>query len=332
MVSDKQPDIPLAILRADPGLPQPNPTESYWQRVPHALANAQSPSIQQTTDFAVIGSGITGLSVSKTILEQHPSAKVTVLEARTLCSGATGRNGGQLVANAGEEYLHLAQAHGPEMAGKIIKFTFLNVQKMQDLINECGEESEHQQVQKLRVFLTPDVFESFKQSVAQMEADHPSLMGIYTILDADSVLKVDTHLYYGFAAANSLGLRHPRSSGGMSTFSRNNVAISHYHQNIFGFVNKISFSISNRDTDPSYISIIRSTIQFLIPLHHPYQQGESPRYENCILHKRLHRTPTPRHPRLNLSLQRNNDSPRSRKPSPKRWQEIIMGNPLPSKL
>lgn len=190
MPGDKHPALPPDLLTADPGLPRPNPTQSYWQRVPHPLANAQSSSLQQTTEIAVIGSGITGLSVSKTLLERDSSNQVTVLEARTLCSGATGRNGGQLAANAGEEYAHLAQVHGPEMAGKIVKFTFRNLRKMQELIDDASEEGEYQRVQKLRVFLTPDVFETFKMSITKMEDEQPSLRGLYTVLDTDTVLRV----------------------------------------------------------------------------------------------------------------------------------------------
>ena len=177
---------------ADPGLPRPNPTQSYWQQSPHALANTQSAQLPTEKDYAIIGSGITGLAVAKTLLERDQSATVVVLEARTLCSGATGRNGGQMAANVGEEYMHLAEVHGPEMAGKIVSFTFQNLEKMQDLIKEYDavETSEMQRVKKLRAFLTDDAFQDFKKSIARLESDHPSWKGLYTILDKDTLIKV----------------------------------------------------------------------------------------------------------------------------------------------
>ncbi|CAG7924799.1 unnamed protein product [Penicillium olsonii] len=184
-------DSVSSLVTADPGLPRPNPTHSYWQRIPHALADVQSPDLPADQDIAIIGSGITGLAVAKTLLEHHPTATVTVLEARALCSGATGRNGGQMAANAGEQYSSLAESHGAETAGKIVDFTFRNLEKMQELIREYDavELSEMQSLRKLRVFLTQGKFDEFKKSIARLEADHPSKRGLYTIVDADTVVK-----------------------------------------------------------------------------------------------------------------------------------------------
>ena len=76
-------------------LPVSSPTPSYWQIPPHRLASYRSP-FPATADVVVIGSGITGTSVAKTLFEHAPSIKLVMLEARTLCSGATGRNGGHI--------------------------------------------------------------------------------------------------------------------------------------------------------------------------------------------------------------------------------------------
>ncbi|KAJ5691786.1 FAD dependent oxidoreductase [Penicillium macrosclerotiorum] len=176
---------------ADPGLPHSEPSQSYWQHVPHALANIRSPQLPTERDHVIIGSGISGLSVAKTLLENHPAATVTVFEARTLCSGATGRNGGQMAANIGEEYTHLADIHGPEMAGRIASFTFQNLEKMWKLIDEYDlkDTTEAQRLWKLRVFLTSNTYDEFRESISRLEADHPSMKGIYKMLDKESLKK-----------------------------------------------------------------------------------------------------------------------------------------------
>lgn len=77
-----------------PGLPRQNPTISYWQLEPDAVADHRSTSdLPQHADFVLIGSGITGSTIAYNILEQSPGKKVVVLEARQSCSGASGRNG-----------------------------------------------------------------------------------------------------------------------------------------------------------------------------------------------------------------------------------------------
>ncbi|KAE8395071.1 hypothetical protein BDV23DRAFT_116286 [Aspergillus alliaceus] len=138
-------------LTQDPDLPNPTPTPSYWQTPPHPLSTHQSPK----TDIAIIGSGITGLSVLLTLLENHnhPDLTITVLEARSLCSGATGRNGGQLAANAGEEYLYLLERYGRAGAGEIVRFTFENLARTRALAAGFAvNESEVQEVVQVRVF------------------------------------------------------------------------------------------------------------------------------------------------------------------------------------
>lgn len=97
-----------------------------------------------------------------------------------------------MAANAGEEYLHLARVHGAEMAGKIVQFTFDNLDKMESLIQKYAPDNcDWQKVEKLRVFLTEATFDEFQESVAMMERDHPSLRGIYTVLNKEQ-LKVRT--------------------------------------------------------------------------------------------------------------------------------------------
>ncbi|KAH8743755.1 FAD dependent oxidoreductase [Diaporthe sp. PMI_573] len=183
-------------ITQDPGLPRQNPTKSYWQHVPHAISDVQSAQLPTDTDIAVIGSGITGASVIKTLLDKDSSARITVFEARTLCSGATGRNGGQLATNAGEIYAELKERFGSDMAGKIAAFTFKTCERMRQIIAQYAPvDGEYREVTKVRAFLDDVSLAKMKDSIAQMEADHPSLRGIYKVIDSEAVLK--THGVHG---------------------------------------------------------------------------------------------------------------------------------------
>ena len=75
-------------------LPVDNPTQSYWETPPHRLASYRS-EFPKSVDVAIVGSGITGTNVARSLIEADSSLKIVIIEARTLCSGATGRNGGQ---------------------------------------------------------------------------------------------------------------------------------------------------------------------------------------------------------------------------------------------
>ncbi|KAJ7088678.1 FAD dependent oxidoreductase [Mycena epipterygia] len=91
-------------------LPHANPTHSFWTHSPNAnpLAGAGSTGeLTDTADVCIIGSGMTGVSSAYHLAHAVESGtfplpqgadqlRAVVLEARDFCSGATGRNGGNL--------------------------------------------------------------------------------------------------------------------------------------------------------------------------------------------------------------------------------------------
>jgi glycine/D-amino acid oxidase-like deaminating enzyme len=84
----------------DPGLPRENPTQSSWQIPPDLLQNYRSSETLPTgiLDVVIIGSGFSGTSVAWHLLHGDDIPRQTrlstlMLEARDVCSGATGRNG-----------------------------------------------------------------------------------------------------------------------------------------------------------------------------------------------------------------------------------------------
>lgn len=80
-------------------------------------------------DVAVIGGGYTGLSAGYHIRKAAPSKRVAVFEARGVGNGASGRNGGMLLPNVANEYLHLGSA--PDVHKRVYDLT---VESMKNLV------------------------------------------------------------------------------------------------------------------------------------------------------------------------------------------------------
>lgn len=82
-----------------PVAPVANPTIPFWRKEPHELDNIRTtPELPEQSDIVIIGGGYAGVSIAYHLitsqqLESQPPPSITLLEARQICSGATGRNG-----------------------------------------------------------------------------------------------------------------------------------------------------------------------------------------------------------------------------------------------
>lgn len=160
------------------------------------MASIQSPSLPQRTDVVVIGSGITGCSVTKTLLE-HEAARdvhVTVLEARTLVSGATGRNGGHLVTASGHTYGPLAEQHGREAARQITRFSILNIEHVMKMVRKMDPElQEYCQIRDvLKVMAVKDeaTWAAAKQSLLDFQQAVPEYRNYHRIVEKENIPEV----------------------------------------------------------------------------------------------------------------------------------------------
>lgn len=108
-----------------PGLPKPNPTLSYWQDPPAAVSNHRSsPDLPAKSPIVILGSGITGATAAFFLLNHPSPPSVVMLEARTACSGATGRNGGHTKHASYRSFLDNLRAHGEDEAARIARFEY----------------------------------------------------------------------------------------------------------------------------------------------------------------------------------------------------------------
>ncbi|KAI5360275.1 Putative FAD dependent oxidoreductase, FAD/NAD(P)-binding domain superfamily [Septoria linicola] len=210
------PKIPSSVIaqlihsaHQDPQLPRVNPTEACWQLPASPIAHIRSENLPTKTTYAIIGSGVTGCSVAKNLLEglnlhadadtDEETAKgevrrmVTVLEARTLTSGATGRNGGHLVSPLPEEFCEFEKYLGREATTKIARFANRTLEAMFKLAEEGDEElrnaAEARRVLSVCAYYDRGVFEEVKRSMRRYEECLPEEKGDSEIFEGEEAAR-----------------------------------------------------------------------------------------------------------------------------------------------
>lgn len=178
----------------DPGLPVPNPTSSFWQSEPHALANHQSPRLPSTVDVAIVGSGMTGISAAYHLLQHRPDLRITILEARSLTSGATGRNGGHCKEDPYDDYEDLKELYGKEGAKRVVRFRMAQLDALVEVMSKLGSDAEKEsclrRVDGLDAFYDRDAWERVKEKVRDYLEDFPEEKDVWVVHEGDDINEV----------------------------------------------------------------------------------------------------------------------------------------------
>jgi gamma-glutamylputrescine oxidase len=130
--------------------------EVYWQsvaRLPERLKR-----IPAELDVAIIGAGVGGLATAWHLAERGFTS--TIIEARSVASGASGRNGGFFIAGPAPMYGDARERFGPELAGRIQSATLAAQQEVYGIAALIGAGDCFRQVGMLRL------------AVDSNEADH----------------------------------------------------------------------------------------------------------------------------------------------------------------
>jgi len=165
-----------ALKRASqpPGLPNPDVSRTYWLRDPPfpELTNVSSPEFPKTADVAIIGSGICGAAIARSLLHERrrhntdTSERVVVLEARQLSSGATARNGGHIKSAPYESFSQFCKTLSKDRAAALTRF---QKQHLESLINLCQSEgieaAEARKVETVDLFLDDQTFNQAVKNV-----------------------------------------------------------------------------------------------------------------------------------------------------------------------
>ncbi|KAK1593334.1 FAD dependent oxidoreductase [Colletotrichum navitas] len=161
-------------------LPSAKSTASYWHREPSEvlLGHRTTKALPPTADVVVVGTGITGAFATKELLEQQQAGnqkeKVLVLEAREVCWGATGRNGGHCQP----------MAYNPNTA--IAEFELRNYAHLTDLVAANAIPCDWVPLRGVHALLTQDLVAAAEKQIAALL---PHLAGLVRLVTDPEELK-----------------------------------------------------------------------------------------------------------------------------------------------
>ncbi|OHE93985.1 FAD dependent oxidoreductase [Colletotrichum orchidophilum] len=159
-------------------LPSAKSTASYWHRQPSKtlLGHRTTKDLPPTADVVVVGSGITGAFAAKELLERQAGGegkRVVLLEAREVCWGATGRNGGHCQP----------VSYNPNTA--IASFELANYAHLRDLVAANSIPCDWVSLHGVHALLTPDLVDAARNQIAALPPRFAGLARLVT--DADEL-------------------------------------------------------------------------------------------------------------------------------------------------
>lgn len=194
-VSDRQQAINR--IYSDPGIPHDTTTSSFWTQTLHPqFAQRSMQPLPPSADVVIIGSGITGASIARSLLQNRarsasstpPHPAVVILEARDICSGATGRNGGHILETA-DDYAELAEVYGEDAARKTMRFRLWHLREMLGVAKELGltEETQARKVQFLSAFFGDQPWKDALERLQRFKEGMPEESSEWISYDRESM-------------------------------------------------------------------------------------------------------------------------------------------------
>ncbi|KAK9780001.1 putative FAD dependent oxidoreductase domain-containing protein [Seiridium cardinale] len=140
----------------EPGVfPVANATVPFWRTELHELDSHRSTEeLPSEQDVVIIGAGFAGTACAYYLTQNNPNPpKITILEAREACSGASGRNGGHCRPDLHSGFANRRSEKGFEAANAVAVFEWANLDAVTELVREERIFCDFEEVTSSNVYL-----------------------------------------------------------------------------------------------------------------------------------------------------------------------------------
>ncbi|KAH9836686.1 FAD dependent oxidoreductase [Rhodofomes roseus] len=177
-------------IETPPGIPVPNPTLPFWT-VPASAILTEDEPLADSVDIVIVGSGITGTSVAYTLLSNGSKARILMLEARAVCSGATGRNGGHINPPLYHDYSELQENFGEDAAKRMIRFRLAHRGEMQRIAEteDIVKQSQVRETEHLDVYTCPETYAEAKENLRKWKSAMPDESSTFGCMDTKEAIE-----------------------------------------------------------------------------------------------------------------------------------------------
>ena len=194
---------------------------SYWRDTAAAFAGGHTGPVEGHYDVAIIGGGFTGLGAALQLAKA--GAKVIVLEADQVGSGASGRNGGHLNNGLAHSFLAAKAELGAERAIALYKAFDDSIDTLERLIAEENIACDFRRCGKLKLASKPGHFEGIARNFEAInrEVDPETKLLSATDLKAE----IGSPFHGGMLFKKSAMMHMGRFAAGLATAANRRGAI-----------------------------------------------------------------------------------------------------------
>lgn len=185
----------------------------YWLDTSPGFTGGQAEAPSGDVDVAVVGAGFTGLSAAIALAKK--GASVAVLDAATVGSAASGRNGGMCNNGFAQDYCALSGRLGRERANMLYRAFDAGVCKVESLIAEEGIDCDFKRVGKLKLAAKPEHYDKLARSQALMAKECDPDTHMVTRAELRSEIGSDQY-FGGLVFSKSAGMHVGRYGHGLA--------------------------------------------------------------------------------------------------------------------